>query len=136
MCSFLLKPTCIVTLTSSLSIKHVDAPNPKSVWASIVTSLLHLTMISTKKYGVASKDRLGRFSLHDASRFSLTVLIVWLFWLGLSFWNASQRGQNLISLQMNNKLMKCLTFLFKIPKDNKDFFHGCRHDYKHHERWH
>jgi hypothetical protein len=26
---------------------------------------------------------------------------------------------------------KCLIFLFNIPKDNKDFFHGCRHDYEH-----
>jgi hypothetical protein len=32
--------------------------------------------------------------------------------------------------------MKCLIFLFKIPKDNKDFFHKCRHDYEHHEIWH
>jgi len=32
--------------------------------------------------------------------------------------------------------MKCLIFLFKIPKDNKDFFHGFKHDYEHHEIWH
>jgi len=57
--------------TSSLSIKHVDPSESKSVWASIITSLLHLIMISTKKHGVGSKNKLGPFSLHDASRSSL-----------------------------------------------------------------
>ncbi len=57
--------------TSSLSIKHVDPSKSKNVWASIIISLLHLIMISTKKHGVGSKDKLGPFSLHDASRSSL-----------------------------------------------------------------
>jgi hypothetical protein len=61
--------------TSSLSIKHVDMPESKSVWASIITSLLHFTMIGTKKHGVGSGDKLGPFSLHDASSSNLTFLI-------------------------------------------------------------
>jgi hypothetical protein len=61
--------------TSSLSIKHVDLLESKSAWASIITSLLHLTIIGTKKHGVGSKDKLGPFSLHDASRSSLVVPI-------------------------------------------------------------
>ncbi len=60
----------------------------------------------------------------------------WLVWLGLCCWNISQRGQNLIGLQMINKFMKCLIFMFKIPKDSKDFFHGCRHDLEYYEIWH
>jgi hypothetical protein len=32
-------------------------------------------MIGTKKHGVGYKDRLGPFSSHDASRFSLKVLM-------------------------------------------------------------
>ncbi len=32
-------------------------------------------MIGTNKHGVKSKDRLGPFSLYDASRFSLVVPI-------------------------------------------------------------
>jgi hypothetical protein len=43
--------------------------------------------------------------------------------------NTSQRGQSLIGLQMSNRFMKCLIFLFKILKDNKNFY-GCRHDIK------
>ncbi len=31
---------------------------------------------------------------------------------------------------MTNKFAKCLIFVFKIPKDNKD---GCRRDYEHRE---
>jgi hypothetical protein len=58
---------------SSLSIKHVDAPKLRSVWASIVTSLLHLTMIGSKKHGIGFKDKMGPFSLHDASRFNLAI---------------------------------------------------------------
>jgi hypothetical protein len=52
---------------NSLSIKHVD------VLKSIVTSLLHLMMISTKKHGARFEDRLGPFSLHDASRSNLLI---------------------------------------------------------------
>jgi hypothetical protein len=37
---------------------------------------------------------------------------------------------------VNNRFTKCLIFLFKIPKDDKDFFHGCRHDYERHEICH
>jgi hypothetical protein len=29
------------------------------------------------------------------------------------------------------QIHKMLDFLFKILKDNKDFFHGCKHDYEH-----
>jgi hypothetical protein len=59
---------------SSLSIKHVDASKCRNVWASIITILLHLTMISTKTHGVGSKNKLEPLSLHDASRSSLVVL--------------------------------------------------------------
>ncbi len=31
--------------TNSLSIKHVDVPKLKNVWASIITSFLHLTLV-------------------------------------------------------------------------------------------
>lgn len=58
---------------NSLSMKHANAPKSRNVWASIVTSLLHLTMIVTKKHGVESEDRLEPFSLHDASKFNLIV---------------------------------------------------------------
>jgi hypothetical protein len=61
--------------TNSLSLKHVDALESKSVWASIVTSLLHLIMIGTTKHGVGSKYRLKPFSLHDASRSNLVIPI-------------------------------------------------------------
>jgi hypothetical protein len=57
---------------NSLSIKHVDALKLRNTWASIVTSLLHLTMIGSKKHGVGSKDKLGPFSLHDASKLTHT----------------------------------------------------------------
>ncbi len=40
------------------------------------------------------------------------------------------KGQNLISLQVSNRFTNYLIFLFKIPKDNKDFFHWCRHDFE------
>ncbi len=61
--------------TNSLSRKHVDAPYSRNVWASITTNLLHLKMISTKKHGAGSEDKLGPFSFHDAPRFCLVVLI-------------------------------------------------------------
>jgi hypothetical protein len=54
--------------------KHVDELESKSVGASIVTSLLHMTMIGTKNHGVGFENKLGPFSLHDASRSSLVVL--------------------------------------------------------------
>jgi hypothetical protein len=41
--------------TSSLSIKHVDVLESINSWTSIITSLLHLTMIGTKKHGVGSE---------------------------------------------------------------------------------
>jgi hypothetical protein len=59
---------------SSLSTKYADELESKNVGASIVTSLLHLTMIGSKKHG-ARFDRLGPLSLHDASRSNLVVLI-------------------------------------------------------------
>jgi hypothetical protein len=42
---------------SSLSIKHVDASKCRNAWASIITILLHLTMIGTKTHGVGSKNK-------------------------------------------------------------------------------
>jgi len=60
---------------SFLSIKHVNALESRNAWASIITSLLHLIMIGTKKHGVGFEDRLGPFSLHDASRSSLMIPI-------------------------------------------------------------
>jgi hypothetical protein len=56
---------------SSLYIKRVDALESRNVWASIVTNLLHLTMIGIKKHGVGFEDRLRPFSLHDPSRSNL-----------------------------------------------------------------
>ncbi len=41
--------------TSFLSIKHADAPKSRSDWASIITSLIHLTMISIKKHVLGLK---------------------------------------------------------------------------------
>jgi hypothetical protein len=41
--------------TSFLSIKHADAPKSKSDWASIIISLLHLTMIGTNKHVLGLK---------------------------------------------------------------------------------
>jgi hypothetical protein len=46
--------------------KYINALESRNAWASIVTNLLHLTMIGTKKHGVRFKERLGPFSLHDA----------------------------------------------------------------------
>jgi hypothetical protein len=40
---------------NSLSIKHVDALESRSVWVSIVTSLLHFIMIGTNKHDVKLK---------------------------------------------------------------------------------
>ncbi len=40
--------------TSSLSMKHANVLESRSAWVSIVTSLLHLIMIGTKKRGVGS----------------------------------------------------------------------------------
>ncbi len=55
--------------------KHVDVLKSTIVWASIVASVLHLTMIGTRKHGVGSKDRLEPISLDNASRFGLMVPI-------------------------------------------------------------
>ncbi len=55
--------------------KHVDALKSTSVWASIVASVLHLTMIGTRKHGVGSKDRLEPILLHNASKFIFMVPI-------------------------------------------------------------
>ncbi len=77
--------------TNSLFINHANALESKNVWASIIISLLHLAMIGTNKHGVEFKNRLGPFSLHDASRSNLVVLtkirsifvfqLLWL-WIG------------------------------------------------------
>jgi hypothetical protein len=60
---------------SSLSIKHVNALESRNAWASIIISLLHLAMISTNKNGIGFEDRLGPFSLHDASKSNFMVPI-------------------------------------------------------------
>ncbi len=61
--------------TNYFSIRHVDVPQSRCSQASIVISLLHLTMIGIKRHGIGSKNRIGPFSLHDASTSSLTVPI-------------------------------------------------------------
>jgi hypothetical protein len=61
--------------TNSLSIKHVYALKSRNASASIVTSLLHLIMIGTNKHGARFEDKLGPFSLHDASRCSFAIPI-------------------------------------------------------------
>ncbi len=55
--------------------KHVDELELRSVGASIVIILSHLIMIGTNKHVVGFENRLGPFSLHDASRSSLMVFI-------------------------------------------------------------
>jgi hypothetical protein len=53
--------------------KHVDALKSISVWASIATSLSHLTMIGTKKLVLDLKIGWDHFSLHDALRSNLAI---------------------------------------------------------------
>jgi hypothetical protein len=53
--------------------------------------------------------------------------------VGVVFSKHIPKSRSLIGLKMNNKSTKCLIFLFKIPKDSKDFFHKCRHDHEHRE---
>ncbi len=60
---------------SSLSIKHANALESINFEPSIVISLLHLTMIGTNKHGVGFEERLGPFSLHDASKSNFMVPI-------------------------------------------------------------
>jgi hypothetical protein len=55
--------------------------------------------------------------------------------VGIVFLKHILKSQSLISLQMNNRFTRCLIFMFKIPMDNKEFFHGYKHDYKHFEIW-
>jgi hypothetical protein len=55
--------------------KHADAPEPKSVWASIIMGLLHLIVISTKKHSAEFENNLGTFALYDPSRSNLVVPI-------------------------------------------------------------
>jgi hypothetical protein len=74
MCFFPLEPS-LYCGTNFLSIKHVDVPKSRSAWTSIVTSLLHLTIIGTNKFGFEFKNKLGPFSLHDASRSNLAIPI-------------------------------------------------------------
>jgi hypothetical protein len=66
---------CYFPLKLVFSITHVDVLESRSVLTSIVTSLLCLTMIGTKKHGVGSKNKLRPFSLHDASRSNLAIFI-------------------------------------------------------------
>ncbi len=42
-------------------------------------------MISTKKYGVGFKDKMGPFSLHDASRFMLTYDVMTICVLAIAY---------------------------------------------------
>jgi hypothetical protein len=75
-CSFPLKPTYIVAL-APLLMKHVDAPKSKWAWACIITSLLHLIMISAKKHGGGYEDRLFFvFHVSSINVFCLFVYIV------------------------------------------------------------
>ncbi len=61
--------------TSSLLMKHVDAPKSSNVLISIIMDLLYLIMISNKKQGVRSKGKLEPFWTHDVSKSSLVVPI-------------------------------------------------------------
>ncbi len=61
--------------TNFLLMKHADALEPKSVWASIIMGLLHLIVISTKKHSAEFENNLGTFALYDPSRSNLVVLI-------------------------------------------------------------
>ncbi len=45
-----------------------------------------------------------------------------------------QRRSKLDWFANEQQFTKCVIFMFKILKDNKDFFHGCGHE--HHEIWH
>jgi hypothetical protein len=56
-----------------LFIRHADALKSKSAWVSIITSLLHLTMIGIKKHGDGFEDKFGPISLHGASRFNFAI---------------------------------------------------------------
>jgi hypothetical protein len=67
--------TNLYCCTNSLSMKHVDAWESKKFWASVITSLLHLTMIGIKKHGVGFEGRFWPFLLPDASRFNFAILI-------------------------------------------------------------
>jgi hypothetical protein len=55
--------------------KHADAPESRSVWASIIMGFLHLIVIGTKKHSVEFENNLGTFALYDASRSNLVVPI-------------------------------------------------------------
>jgi len=73
-CFFFPIKTNLYCHTSSLSIKHVNVLESRNVWVSIITSLLHLIMIGTKKHGARLENMLGPFSLHDASKSNLVIL--------------------------------------------------------------
>jgi hypothetical protein len=134
--------------TNSLSIKHVHALKSRSAWTSIVMSLLHLTMIGTKKHGVGSKNRLGPFSLHDASRsrslLKLDMLIFWLFWLWISnssggcymwstfLWTITSNMALYFTIQTKIVCMSTLLFLLRegfeyniINLHGFNFWQGC-----------
>ncbi len=67
--------TNLYCCTNSLSIKRAYALKSRNAWASIVTSLLHLTMIGTNNHGARFEDKLAPFSLHDASKCNLIIPI-------------------------------------------------------------
>ncbi len=60
--------------TSSLSMKHGDAPKSNNVLISIVMDLLYLFMIGNKKQGVEFEGKLGPFWTHDASESNFTIV--------------------------------------------------------------
>jgi hypothetical protein len=47
--------------TNSLSMKHVDALEPKSEWVCIIMDLPPLIMMGNKKQGVGFEDKVGPF---------------------------------------------------------------------------
>jgi hypothetical protein len=47
--------------TNPLSMKHVDAPESKSVWVCTVMDLPPLIMMGNKKQGVGFEDKVGLF---------------------------------------------------------------------------
>jgi hypothetical protein len=89
--------------TSFLSIKHADVLESKSVWTSIIISLLHLTMISTKKHGVGSENKMGPFSLWIGNRNGVCCMWSMLIWALTS---------NMTCLSTIQKKIVCISILF------------------------
>ncbi len=79
---------------NSLSIKHVNALKSRSVWASIITNLLHLIMIGTKNMVLGLKiswDH-SHYMMHQClASWSLLILDMFVFWF-LSLWIGNRNG--------------------------------------------